>query len=223
MACVSAPRFGPMLHMRDSFVAFAKAGIPYQCGQGAYWHQVLSEMMEGMIESGAEYILTADYDTLFKASDVVELYRLMHVYPEFDAIVPMQMKRGSDFALFSMRDADGKPRQYVRAEEFNRNVTPIDSGHFGLTMFRASSLAKLPRPWFIGEPDPDGRWGLKKVDPDIKFWIGWREAGMSVGVANKVIVGHFDNVVKWPGQNNEPVYQTLNDYSENGIPPEVMR
>ena len=44
-AVLSAPRYGPVMHFRYAFRAFAKSRVPYQICQGAYWHQVLSQTL----------------------------------------------------------------------------------------------------------------------------------------------------------------------------------
>lgn len=223
VAILSAPRFGPVMHFATAVRAFNPLRIDYQVGQGAYWHQVLSEQLESCIASGAEFILTLDYDTVFAAQDVLELYRLMRACPEVDACCAVQMRRGEQHALFTMKDAEGKTRGAVGKHEFNRNLTRVYTGHFGLTLFRASSLNSLQRPWMRGIPDKDGRWGEKKCDPDVEFWVNWNESGRNLHMANRVVVGHIVEVASWPGPNFEPVYQPLQEYRTHGIPANVVR
>jgi len=222
-AILSAPRFGPVMHFATAYRALNPLRIDYQIGQGAYWHQVLSEQMETCLARGAEFILTLDYDTVFSGQDVMELYRLMRACPEVDACCAVQMRRGVNRALFTMKDKDGNTRGRVGKHEFNRNLTRVYTGHFGLTMFRASSLASLPRPWMHGIPDPDGRWSEAKCDPDVEFWVNWNKSGRGLYLANRVVVGHIEEVATWPGQNLEPVYQPLSEYRTHGIPASVVR
>lgn len=223
MACLSAPRYGPVLHMRCAFDALAGARVPYMICQGVYWCQVLTQVMGELLERKAEYILTVDYDTVFIRDDVIELYRLMQAHEDIDAICAMQIKRTGDGPLFLMLDANGKMRGEFNTAEFARNVTPIDSGHFGLTMFRASALRKLPHPWFLGVPDPDGKWGKGKVDPDMSFWRHWKDAGLQLGLASRVVIGHLEEMISWPTQEFRPTYQRPQDWDKDGIPPEVQR
>lgn len=223
LAFLSAPRFGPIMHFRFASHAFGRLSIRYQIGQGAYWHQILSEMLEGGIETGAEFLLTCDYDTIFTASDVNELIRIMRAFPDVDALCPVQSKRYGDRPLFTMLDNNGKLRETANASEFQRHAVPISTGHFGLTVFRASSLDKLPRPWMTGTANHDGRWSEGKVDADMEFWKRWREHGLKLCLAPRVAVGHLQEVIAWPGRDMAPVYQSIGDYDEHGIPAEVER
>lgn len=222
-AVLSAPRYGPVGHFQHAGLAFGAHGIPYRMGKGVYWQQILSEEMEARIADGCRYIITSDYDSIFTQHDVAEMLRLMEAIPELDALCPVQSQRGTEHALFGMKDPTGKGRTSVNATEFDRYVTPIETGHFGLTVFRVSSLANLPRPWMVGKPNADGRWGDGRIDPDIEFWQKWKAAGYSLHLANRVVIGHIDECMMWPGRNLKPVFQSMKDYYEHGIPAEVRR
>lgn len=217
-AILSAPRFGPVMHAACAQRAFAQLGIPYQIGQGAYWHQVLAELIEAQLDAGAEFILTLDYDTVFTAADVRELYAILRRLPELDAVCALQMKRARDAALLSMVDSDGESRARAWSAEFDRTAVPVATGHFGCTLFRARALARLPRPWFRAEPSEDGRWGGDKIDADIVFWQDWRRCGNTVSVAPRVPVGHLAEIILWPGEDLKPVFQTTAEYNDEGLP-----
>lgn len=231
VAVLSAPRFGPVMHFRCANEAMANAAVPYHIWQGAFWHQILSEAIEKLLEGSPEYIITLDYDTVFTRADVVELYRLMRAYPEADCIAPVQSNRGKDAALFAIRGSDGKAKTETFAADFNRNLTRVHSAHFGLTIFRASKLAALPRPWMVPLPAGDGRWnggdpanGIHgKTDADIQFWQNWQKNGNTLYLANRVVVGHIVEKIAWPGKDFRPVYQDLSDFAENGMPGAVER
>lgn len=218
-AVLSAPRFGPVMHMRSAFHAFAPLKIPYRVCQGAYWHQILCEIMELVLVEGAEYVLTCDYDSVFGPQDVAELWRLAQIYPDADAICAVQTKRNGDTPLFGMIDANGKPKTAVYVAEFERNLTRINTGHFGLTLFRATSLKRLPRPWMCATPNDQGRWTDGKVDADMMFWHKWRVAGLKLFLANRVRIGHLQEMIAWPGADLRPFYQTPDEYADVGIPP----
>lgn len=222
-AILSAPRFGPVMHFGVAYEAFANLGISYQIGQGAYWQQVLAELIEGQIAAGADFILTMDYDTVFTAEDVRALYRIMAGLPEVDAVCALQMKRGDDaFALLTIEGDDGKAASRIWRADLNRHAVDIQTGHFGCTLFRGSALRRLPRPWFEPRPDADGRWRGDKIDADIAFWKSWAAAGLRLCVAPQIPVGHLAEVILWPGDDLRPVYQTTGDYNEAGIPAGVM-
>lgn len=224
---MSAPRFGPIMHYRAAFLALSKCRIPYMIGQGAYWHQVLAELMEKSIQrQDAKYILTLDYDSIFSADEVTELYRLMEAFPEVDCVAGLQMRRTVESQpLFGLVDANGKARSQIPADDLGRNLLPVSHAHFGLTLFRRESLDKLPRPWFTATPGKGGSWASSsdKVDPDIQFWRDWRNAGLSLYLAPKVPVGHIAEVILWPGEGLETVYQSLSDYEDQGVPAEARR
>jgi predicted SAM-dependent methyltransferase len=223
-AVLSCPRFGPMLHTRSTHNALAKAGVRYSVMTGAYWHQVLSEEMEKAVaDSSVEFVFTVDYDSVFTYADVLELWRLARANTEADAICPLQCKRGGEDVLIGMDDVTGKARNKVYREEFSIHLTRIQRGHFGLTIFRADTLRQHPRPWMTPIPGADGRWGEDKVDCDINFWHRWHAAKRTLFLANRVIVGHLEDVVSWPKMGQKSMYQTTKDYIDNGIPAEVAR
>lgn len=223
-AILSAPRFGPTMHAHCATAALGQLRIPYKMGTGAYWHQVLSELAEQAIASSdCRYLLTLDYDTVFSRHEVLELYRLMEAAPAVDALCPVQQKRNSDYPLFGAVDRNGNPRSTITDVELDRNLLPITTGHFGLTLIRASSLRKLPRPWMVPAPGPDGRWQNGRTDADIAFWKHWRQSGLSLYLAPRVPIGHLQEAVIWPGEDLKPVYQLPGDYEQHGIPAGVRR
>jgi predicted SAM-dependent methyltransferase len=224
VAILSSPRFGPILHMRCAIAAFGSLGIPYEIGQGAYWQQVLSEQIETTLRNeNTEYIITCDYDTAFGREDVLELWRLSKGIGDADAICPMQVQRGTDFILCGLNDGDGKRCSHIKIAELARLVTPITTGHFGLTIFKAAALRKAKRPWFQAKAAEDGTWSTGKIDADINFWNNWRASGLKLYLAHRVLVGHIEETIKWPGHDYKPVYQQFTDYVERGIPAEVKR
>lgn len=223
-ACLSTPRFGPLMHPRCAEKAFSQLGIEGQSGQSCFWHQKISNLMEDAIaHPDCEFVLTLDFDTIFCAGDVLELYRLLKACPDVDAVFPLQSKRHCEDVLFSLTDSEGNFKPVVTEGDLSRNLLPANTGHFGLTMFRASSLRKFPRPWMVPVPNEEGRWQDGNVDPDIDFWKRFKEAGFRACLAPRVAVGHLEEVVKWPGKNMKPVYQQSSDYDEKGIPAEVAR
>jgi len=99
----------------------------------------------------------------------------------------------------------------------------VSSGHFGLTIFRASRLRDFRRPWMGGNPNEEGRWTKGKVDPDIEFWHNWIAAGRTLFLAPRIVVGHMLEMVAWPGKDLQTIYQTLNDFDAVGMPQEARR
>jgi SAM-dependent methyltransferase len=188
---------------------------------GAYWGQCLERGMTDAVAAGAEYVIALDYDSVYEPRDVQELMYDAESYPEADALTTLQSARGWDSPLVSLTGGDGKLRHEFDREEFSNPVTRINTAHFGLTLFRAASLAKLPHPWFLGVPAPDGTWSPGKMDDDIRFWHEWKKAGLSLYMANRISIGHMEPMVKWPGKDWQTVHQSLKDYNERGKPDEV--
>jgi hypothetical protein len=224
VAVLSAPRFGPIQHFRCAFEAFRRAGVPYMMAGGAYWHQVMSEVLEKQIaEPDRRYVITCDYDTLFRYEDVLELYRLMEACPEADAIFPLESKRASDFTIMGIIGKDGKYVSKIAQSQLERDLLPVTTGHFGLTIFRVESLKTFDRPWMNSTPNKEGRWSEGKVDADIQFWHHWKASGKTLFLAPRLVVGHMLEMAAWPGKNLRTIYQTLSDYDAAGMPQEARR
>jgi len=219
-AVMSVPRLGFMDNLFCVFEGVVVHKIPVIKMQGAFWGQCLERGIQTQIDTGADAILTIDYDTVFTAEDVGNLIRLMTEHPEADAIVPLQVGRSGKMGLLSLKSKSGLLRERIPEPELREpELTKIYSGHFGLTLLRTSSIMKLPHPWFIDVPDLDGQWGQGRVDADINFWRKMEQAGMNVFSANRIVMGHLELVVTWPGMDLNPVYQTVNDYQKNFQPP----
>lgn len=226
VAVLSAPRYAPTLHMRVSADAFYRVGVRYVIAQGVYWHQVLCEALESLIANeheAAKYVITCDYDSIFTAIDVLTLYRLMEIFPEADSICGMQSKRQDARAILcNLLGQDGKARTEVPTLELlSKQLTPILTGHFGLTIFRASTLRDHPRPWMVAQPNKEDRWGEHRVDADMDFWRRWRDAGHQAYMATHVVLGHMEEVIAWPGRELMPIYQPVQNFAKKGKPPEV--
>lgn len=229
-AVMSMPRLTFTDNMFCAFEALVPLGIRLTRSSGVFWNQCLTEMLEGAIADGYKYALTIDYDTVFTSGDVRELYRLAEEHPEADAICAMQQKRSSEHVLFTIENPDGTAVTELDYSALEPDLLRVQTAHMGLTLFRCASFAKVERPWLQSEPDPDGRWtkpvlvdgrmqGGKK-DADIAFWARWAKAGNTLYQANRVVVGHLQLVVTWPGPDLSPVHQLAYDYTMNGKPKE---
>jgi hypothetical protein len=104
---------------------------------------------------------------------------------------------------------------------FAEPVQEADSAHFGLTVISTSALKRAKKPWFWSKPGPDGSWNEGRVDPDIYWWRNWRESGNKVYITPRVILGHGEYVVTWPGQNlSQLVFQWATDFTNTLKKPE---
>ncbi len=223
-AVMASARFGPALHHRCVYEAMERLRISYTVTIGCFWHQILSEAIESLLErTETEYILTLDFDTVFSPEDVLELHRLMRAYPDADAVCALQSKRSCRDALFTIAGPDGVLKKEAFTADFQRNLVKVTTGHFGLTMFRASKLRGLARPWMNPEPNSGGRWGEGRVDADISFWRNWEAGGNSLWLAPRVVVGHLEELVTWPDGQFQPVRQGFDEYMAEGKPAGVIR
>jgi hypothetical protein len=216
---MSTPRVGFVDNFACALETLPPLGLRMVKGRGVFWGIVLTNAIEHAIENGAKYVLTIDYDTLFTGDHVRELYRLMEENPHLDAVCPVQVRRDADAPLIVMRDSEGTGRTSATTDEFHADYTPVASGAFGLTIIRASAFADIRRPWFLHQPDTDGRWaGEGMVHEDVRFWHKWTEAGKTLAQANYVSVGHLELVARWLDRDLSPVTQKLADWQRDGVP-----
>ena len=218
-AAMSVPRLGFMDNFFCAFESFVPLGIRLRKNGGAFWGQALTKCLERIIEEDEpDAIITLDYDTVFKIESVAQLIQLAMAHPEADAIAPLQSSRHVPMSLFTVKGDDGKNLGKINLETMRPDLRAVDTAHFGLTLIRKEKLQALPKPWFHSTPDEEGRWGDGKVDEDIAFWESWRAAGNTLFLANRIVVGHAELMVRWPGADLQTRFQSMNDFNKNGIP-----
>jgi hypothetical protein len=228
LANVAAVISTPRLCFTDQVTAMlemvGKLRVPIRVRQGVFWGQTLTTAIEQTLadQPETEFVLTMDYDTVARASDVAELYRLMRDNPDAGAIFATQVGRDRDTLLLTVRESADENRKQVGRAEIEAELLPASTGHFGLTMLRVSALKSLSRPWFVHTPDADGGWGDGRVDEDIHFWRLMERAGHKVYQANQVVIGHLQLVVTWPDKNLQPIHQYAGDYRTGGKPAGVL-
>lgn len=221
-ACLAAPRYGPSEHHRRIYDSLREFNFQVRMVTGCFWHQHLSEAIEKEIaDPETRYIMTMDYDSVFMPEDIAEMYRIMETHPHIDALVPLQAHRGAPHPLFTMLDTNGQRKSECHPSVFETLTAPIYTGHFGLTFLRADKLREFPRPWMVGVPNAEGRWGDGRVDPDIYFWKKWNELGNTVHLANRVGIGHIEDMVYWVDRDLGRITQTMTNYMTTGKPMEA--
>jgi len=220
-AAMSTPRLGFMDNFFCAFQAFLPLGIQLRKHTGAYWQQSITKCFEECIGEGADILLAMDYDTVFTKEHVSTILRLMEEHPEADAIAPIQSARMRGLPLFTMKDTDGVPKSKVPIETFAPDIVPVSTAHFGLTALRVKSIRDLAKPWFRSTPNDAGRWEDGKVDADIAFWHRWAEAGKTLYLANRVVVGHAELMIRWPDTNFDVMYQLPGEFYRDGAPANV--
>lgn len=213
-AAMSTPRIG-FLHNSDCILtAFAELGIQLSRGEGVFWHQSLTRVIEAQLSRGVEFVLTCDYDTVFTAKDIAKLWAFLDDNPQIDVACAIQQKREGGAVLATTVDG--------LQVDMSQPGVPIGYGHFGLTLFRSRTFEKLAKPWFYEAPDKNGSWDEGRIDADIGFWKNCLANEVVVYQANTVIVGHLEQVVTYPDQNLKPLYVPVNRWRRDGMPTEAF-
>lgn len=219
---MSSPRIG-YLDAADLLTEIGMAiGAPRARGMGCWWEQGLTRAINQCLkhtdQSGeqCEFIITADYDTFATPDDAKELIRLAIENPQYDAIVPVQARRGP-FA--EMLCSSASPI------DWSQGLWPVQKGHFGLTLFRRRVFEQMRRPWFLNHADKDGEWEDGRMDADIHFWHTFNDCGLRAALATRVVIGHGDEVVSYPKLENgqiSKVHISTQDWLKNREKPEGL-
>ena len=223
--CVmSGPRFGPLANVFGWAQALMPLGIRPTLGQGALWGQVLQRCMEQFVDS-TEFILCTDMDSFWSQREVSELVALAMAF-QCDALAPLQVKREDGRPMFTLLGAlDNPPKDgktSLPMSWFAEPVQEVDSAHFGCTVISTAALRRTPKPWFQGVPSPSGEWGEGRTDDDIFFWRQFRRAGNRSYVSPRIVLGHGEYMVTWPGrQLDKPVFQYSTEFANTMKRPET--
>jgi len=223
---ISVPRLGFNDFWSCAYAHLSTLGIKLRKSGGAYWERDLAVGIEEVLsQDDPEFVLTCDYDSIFDSTQVRDLIDLGRRYPHADAIAPIQPARHHNRPIFTAQDADGKLIQQISRDQLvNGEIMKARTAHFGLTLFRASKLKTLPKPWMQRKYDVDGGYhGDGAMDPDVQFWESWANAGNTLYMALRVPIGHADLTIRWPNQDLEAVIQTPGDYWKQGAPTNLWR
>lgn len=219
VAVMSCPRLGWTDTWGSINESFHALGIHVAKHTGAFWAQGLTKLMEDAVAIGMDYIITVDYDSIFDRNHVGALVNLIDSHPTVDAICTVQVRREQNSSMFSLRDDEGNFRTgEIDLTEFDKPLTQIATGHFGLTIIRASSLVYLPKPWFMAIPNGQGEWKNGQIDDDVYFWLNVETVKWKVCLANQIRIGHIQNMVSWPGMHFTPEFQYMTDWNQKGQP-----
>lgn len=171
-----------------------RCGINIQRSYGAGWEKALTAKIEEALETGVEYILFIDGDSVWSPAQLDTLYDQIHNHTlqgrVIDAIVPIQACRRGDVPL-----AFGQMNQHIGPLDHTQPLTRIYHGHHGLTFVRTSVFRDIPRPWFEPTPGPDGEWAHGR-DADTSFWDKMAHAEKVVACSNHVSIGHIEAMVR---------------------------
>jgi len=221
VAVMSVPRLCFTNNIACIFRTIAQCGIPCSPGQGVFWHHSLTRGFEDGIAGGYEFLLAIDFDTWFMPGHVTRLIELLTDNPQADAICGVQCQREAILPILGILDDQGQPMVKIPRAWFEQPLTRIHVGHFGLTLFRASAFAKLKRPWFRDEPDPNGSYRDGRTDADVAFWLNFNKCGCQLFMANEVNIGHLQEVCTFPGPaavNWKPSHVYMRDLYAGQMP-----
>lgn len=218
----SMPRLGFTANLYGCAKAWSELGINPTFVQGVNWGQCLERAMETALTDGTEWILTADYDSVFSTAHIITMWNTLfedskkaHV----SALAPIEFKREENVLLAGLLDeSTGKRKQEATLADIEPDIVPVEWAHFGLTFIRVEALRRMKKPWFYETPAPNGGWGDGRIDNDINFWHGLRSIGGQVFVAPHVAIGHAQLIVTWPDQNMQPIYQYMGEWNKTGMP-----
>lgn len=189
-AVLSTPMVGWQPHMGCAYQALRPYPIEFNLAYGAFWGHSMQNLLEGCIERGVDWALTLDYDSLFTETHFKTLMHRLAASPEIDALAALQCRRGTEESPLMSLGAG------VKEVEVTGQPIKVNTAHFGLTLIRLDRLKDIPKPWFLGTPDPDGRWSTAdRTDDDIYFWRKWQEHGRTVAVDTNVRIGHLQPMV----------------------------
>jgi hypothetical protein len=223
-AVLSGPRFGPLINVFGFIEAMMPLHIRPTLGQGAYWSQVLTRMLE-QFEPTTEAIITLDMDSFISKESIEHLFALFMSF-QCDALAPLQTKREDGRPMLTLLDQlDNPPKDgttEVPVGWFGAPVQQVDTAHFGCTIISTRALRRMAKPWFQETPDPSGGWGDGRLDSDIAFWKNFKASGNRLYVTPRVVIGHGEYVITWPGKNlSGPVYQYTTEWQNTRKPPEA--
>jgi hypothetical protein len=143
-----------------------------------------------------------------------------------DAITGLQTKREDGRPMLTLKGMLDNPpeggKTQVEKSWFAEPVQEVDSAHFGLTVISTAALKRAKKPWFWTKPGPDDSWNEGRTDADIWFWRNWRDSGNKVYITPRVVLGHGEYVVTWPGQElGSPVFQWTTEFTNTLKRPET--
>jgi hypothetical protein len=223
---MSVPRLGFMDNFFCAMEAAVACKVKFTKHGGAYWGQSLTKCFQKILdEDNPDFILALDYDSVFKPKHLARMMQLLMLYPEIDALAPIQSSRHLQSALFTVKGPDGKNAPKITRADFDPEIMPVATAHFGLTLINAQKLKDLPKPWFHSLPSPEGTWEYDKGarDEDITFWNKWTAAGNTLFLANRVPIGHAELMVRWPDENLQVFYQSMTDFQKEGVPADAWK
>jgi hypothetical protein len=221
---MSVPRLGWNDFWACALSALSPMGVGITTITGAYWEQCLEKACKQAMSEheNLDYLLLLDYDSVFTTENIIDLISYAAIYPEADALAPIQAHRYKCSMLLTLPDENGDTATTESVGNLRRDILPANTAHMGCTLVKRAVFEELPAPWFRSIPAESGWWEDGKIDADIAFWNTLRDCGFSLYLANRVSIGHLENMVRWPDSQLRAVYQHPNDFKTTGAPPRFV-
>lgn len=199
-AIMSVPMCGWNPHWGCVSETLRPFGIPIRLGFGAFWGNMISNMLEDLIADGIDWALTFDYDSITTPENLSDLISRFGRRGDIDALAALQCKRSTE--ELPLMTFNGQHEVEVTDEPIR-----ADTAHFGMTLIRLDALKEVPKPWFLGLPDNNGSYKtMGRVDSDIYFWNKWKAFNKTLYVDPNVSIGHLQPLVSEYDENLKPVH-----------------
>lgn len=182
--------------------ALRSLGIPLTVNIGVYYGQCMQEMMEDIVGTDCDVVLTVDGDSLISARNVQRILQL--VTDGKDAVAAIQARRGQCQILGTAESSDGQ-------------LVKMKTAHFGLTGLSVEALRRVEKPYFAHFPDEQGGWGENKIDDDIHFWRQWERAGNALYVDPQTCIGHLEEMVAVVGEDGKVRHMYPKEWERESI------
>jgi hypothetical protein len=206
-AILSAPRLTFSDNMSCALVALSAHQIPLRISVGVFWGRQMTSLVEAAIEAGHAWLLVVEYDVVFDADDVAKMCSATANIADIDALASICPHRSEDRVLLGREGG-------ITHEELQADIVPVESAHFGFTLFRLAAFDRVPQPWFSDDGnDP----------PDMRFWRRWRECGNKIHCASRVSVGHMELTIRWPSPGMKVLVQPIHNYRQKGKPQGIWK
>ena len=215
-AVMSMPRLSFTSNHMVWWKALLPLGIEPLIIQGAFWSQCLSRGFEQVLDE-CEYILALDYDTFMLREDIEQILATTLAL-QCEALAPFQTKRDDGRPMITplgtFNGAGTTKSGGLDPEWFRAPAQEVDAAHFGCTVISTAALRRMKKPWFWSTPSERADWNDGRVDDDMFFWQQWKASGLRCFVTPRVVVGHGEYVITWPGATlGAAVHQSTRDFT----------
>lgn len=147
--------------------------------------KVRNSLVMQALTDDCTHLIMLDTDQTYPQDAIINLLR-----HDLDIVGPIVHRRYPPFAPIMYRGDIGR-YQYVADEEmYCGDLIEVDATGCGCLCFNMDVFKRIPAPWFVFEPTPDGQ----PVGEDIRFCSMARSAGFKIHIDTSIEVGHLARV-----------------------------